>query len=224
MSHGRPGRHVRERRPEPSPRGAELRTDICGFLGYSERGPLDRPVKLESWRQFLDAFGPPLPYAHTGHAVRLFFENGGAACYMMRIADPVAAAAAGLDLGGAATLTAAFSAIAATRVEETGPRAGAGAATLARRLGQPADRDGRPGRARRHPHQTQPAGRRRDLAGGDIAGFGPGSWVRLVQDGDGRLCPRAGARPGPARDRLGGAERGCSTSPGRCSSRRSSSR
>ena len=84
------------------PRVARLRTDICGFLGYAGRGPVDRPVKLRSWRQFLDAFGPPLDIGHTGHSVRLFFENGGDACYMMRITDTGATRNAGAVLAGGA--------------------------------------------------------------------------------------------------------------------------
>ena len=73
------------------PRVAALRTDICGFAGLAERGPIDRAVKLRSWRQFLDAFGPPLDYAFTGEAVRLFFENGGDTAFMARVAEATTA-------------------------------------------------------------------------------------------------------------------------------------
>jgi phage tail sheath protein FI len=108
------------------PSVAALRTDVAGFVGYAERGPIDRPVKLTSWRQFLVAFGPPLAGTYGGHAVRAFFENGGAACHMRRIADPETAALAtltivGADGGPALDLFAAFSAIAIARPEGSGP-------------------------------------------------------------------------------------------------------
>jgi hypothetical protein len=163
------------------PRVARLRTDICGFLGYAERGPLDRPLKLESWRQFLDAYGPPLGYAHTGHSIRLFFDNGGAACYMMRVADPVAAAPATLDLGGAATLTAAFSAIGRPRTEGTGPTSVPSTATESpgtwgNRLTVTVSQGGL-GMTRTLPNQ--PADGATSVVE-TVAGLAPGSWVRLA--------------------------------------------
>ena len=67
---------------------APLRTDIAGILGYAERGPLRVPVKVTSWRQFTTVFGDPLPFAFLPEALRGFFDNGGAACYVVRVADP----------------------------------------------------------------------------------------------------------------------------------------
>jgi phage tail sheath protein FI len=64
-----------------------LRTDIAGFVGYAERGPLFVPIKVTNWRQFLTVFGAPLPFAHLAYAVQGFFTNGGAACYVVRMAD-----------------------------------------------------------------------------------------------------------------------------------------
>ncbi|MCX7288986.1 MAG: phage tail sheath subtilisin-like domain-containing protein [Rhodobacterales bacterium] len=173
------------------PRVERLRTDICGFLGYAERGPIDRPVKLTSWRQFLDAFGPPLSAAHTGHSVRLFFENGGVACYMQRLADPDRARAASvlIDLGKTGTglwLQAGFSAISATVTRHGGPTGTAPGASgpspggWANRLSvivQP----GGSSATQSLPNQP-PDGSTLRLA--SVAGLAPGSWVRLVQDGD----------------------------------------
>jgi uncharacterized protein len=79
-----------------------LRTDITGFLGYARQGPLLVPVKVTSWRQFTAVFGEPFPFAfqaaYLAYAVRGFFDNGGAACYVVRVADPAAAVAATLLL------------------------------------------------------------------------------------------------------------------------------
>ena len=73
-----------------------LRTDIAAFAGYTERGPLLQPLKLTNWRQFLSVFGSPPAFAHLPYAVQGFFANGGAACYVVRIAGrtPAAGAAA----------------------------------------------------------------------------------------------------------------------------------
>jgi uncharacterized protein len=84
-----------------------LRTDIAGFVGYAGRGPLLAPVKITNGRQFTAVFGELLSFAHLGYAVRGFFDNGGAVCYVVRIADrspargAAAAAVAVRDVSGA---------------------------------------------------------------------------------------------------------------------------
>ena len=77
-----------------------LRTDIAGIVGYAERGPLMAPVKLTSWLQFTTVFGNPLSFAYLADAVRGFFDNRGAACYVVRVADKTAARAASVTLPG----------------------------------------------------------------------------------------------------------------------------
>lgn len=63
-----------------------LRTDIAGFVGIAERGPLHRPVRLTSWRQFQTRFGGFIPGGYLAYAVKGFFENGGRTCYIVRVA------------------------------------------------------------------------------------------------------------------------------------------
>ena len=84
-----PGVYFEKAQPprEPLPR----RTDVAGFVGLAERGPLHTPQRLTSWRQFQRVFGGFLRYAHLAYAVRAFFENGGATCYVVRVADQQAA-------------------------------------------------------------------------------------------------------------------------------------
>jgi len=76
-----------------------LRTDIAGFVGIAERGPLHKPVKIESWAQFTGNFGGHIPQAYLAYAVQAFFENGGRTCWIVRVADPNQAKPATLDLG-----------------------------------------------------------------------------------------------------------------------------
>lgn len=73
-----------------------VRTDIAGFVGLAQRGPLpdDFPaakvaqaaVKISSWKEFLTNFGSFQEYSYLAYAVRAFFENGGKDCYVVRVA------------------------------------------------------------------------------------------------------------------------------------------
>jgi phage tail sheath protein FI len=64
-----------------------LRTDIAGFVGIAERGPLNTPVRIESWKRFWAVFGGFIPQGYLAYAVQGFFENSGKICYVTRITD-----------------------------------------------------------------------------------------------------------------------------------------
>jgi hypothetical protein len=70
-----------------SPAIQSIRTDVAAFIGYAERGVVMRPVKVELWQQFVTLFGGMVDYAYLANAVRGFFDNGGRACYIVRLAD-----------------------------------------------------------------------------------------------------------------------------------------
>jgi uncharacterized protein len=87
------------RQPQPVEKaGLRLvRTDVAGFVGFAERGPLPQPdalpdqareaaVRLTSWSQFRAVFGGFVPYGYLAYAVRAFFDNGGSTCYVVRVA------------------------------------------------------------------------------------------------------------------------------------------
>jgi hypothetical protein len=74
-----------------------VRTDVAGFVGFAERGPLPSPaaqqvdpkqlaIRLTSWKGFLGTFGGFRPYGFLAYAIRAFFENGGTTCYVVRVA------------------------------------------------------------------------------------------------------------------------------------------
>ena len=84
----------------PPPRRQETlpRMDIAAFAGFAASGPLHVPVAIESPRRFRDLFGVDvllgwdadrgeLRTSHLGHAVEAFFANGGARCWIARVAD-----------------------------------------------------------------------------------------------------------------------------------------
>src|SRR5262245_32002301 len=75
-----------------------LRTDIAGFVGIAERGPLHRPGKVESWTQFTSIFGGHIPQGYLAYAVDGFVANGGQTCGVVRVANPSQARPAPLVL------------------------------------------------------------------------------------------------------------------------------
>jgi phage tail sheath protein FI len=86
----------------PQDRFVLVRTDIAGFLGFAERGPLPEDfddavkavVKITGWKEFQTKFGNYIASGYLAYAVRAFFENGGDTCYVARIAATTASDAA----------------------------------------------------------------------------------------------------------------------------------
>lgn len=76
-----------ERRIDP------LECSVAGFVGLAPGGPLDRPVRVDSFEAFAAQYGTPeqpqagpfLLGAKLAHAVRGFFRNGGRACWVARV-------------------------------------------------------------------------------------------------------------------------------------------
>lgn len=64
-----------------------LRTDIAGFVGIALAGPLDTPVRIENFTQFVSIFGGHTPQGFLAYAVEGFFGNGGLTCWVVRVAD-----------------------------------------------------------------------------------------------------------------------------------------
>ncbi len=76
-----------ERLDASAPAISAVRTDVAGFVGIAERGPLDVPVPVESWRQFEAHFGGFTGAGFLAYTVRAFFENGGRRCWVVRVAS-----------------------------------------------------------------------------------------------------------------------------------------
>ena len=90
-----------ERVDASAPAISVIRTDVAGFVGIAERGPVDTPMPIQSWRQFQSHFGGFTGAGFLAYAVRGFFENGGRRCWVVRVAshDPIGGArAAGILL------------------------------------------------------------------------------------------------------------------------------
>ena len=68
----------------------EARSDVAGFVGIAERGPLHEPVCVQSWTQFFTRFvRSELDYAFLPDAVHGFFANGGRTAWIVRVGRPV---------------------------------------------------------------------------------------------------------------------------------------
>lgn len=87
-----------ERQDTAPPLIGPLRTDIAGFVGIAERGPLHTPVKIESFAQFSNVFGRKIAQGYLAYAVDGFFMNGGQTCWVVRVADQDKAKTASLDI------------------------------------------------------------------------------------------------------------------------------
>jgi hypothetical protein len=81
-------------------------TAIGMFLGRSKMGELKKPVRCLSYADFERNFSSEYANSDLAREVRLFYDNGGADCYVMRIADDTALQASLMieDEAGANTL------------------------------------------------------------------------------------------------------------------------
>jgi len=70
---------------DPIPRVA---TNQAGFVGLAVQGPLDQPVLLTSYAEFVAVFGPTtagLANSYLAPSVAGFFANGGSRCAVVRV-------------------------------------------------------------------------------------------------------------------------------------------
>jgi hypothetical protein len=64
-----------------APKG--LPTGVPAFLGLTETGTVEQPVRVALWSQFVEVFGAPRDDAYLGIAVRGFFANNGRFCFVV---------------------------------------------------------------------------------------------------------------------------------------------
>src|SRR5678815_3628644 len=60
-------------------------TRVAGFVGLTARGPLDTPIRVSSWDEFVEVYGN-VDVGYLANAVEGFFLNGGQTCYVVRVA------------------------------------------------------------------------------------------------------------------------------------------
>lgn len=60
-------------------------TRITGFVGITQKGPMNEPTRLTSWDDFVEIFGVSTE-SYTSDSVYGFFKNGGTDCWVVRVA------------------------------------------------------------------------------------------------------------------------------------------
>ncbi len=60
-------------------------TRIAGFVGITQKGPMNEPIRLSNWDEFLEIYGYTAS-SYTSDAVYGFFRNGGSDCWIVRVA------------------------------------------------------------------------------------------------------------------------------------------
>jgi hypothetical protein len=94
-----PGVRFEIARPQREPN--VLRSDIAGFAGPTERGPVGELVRVSGWRKYLEIFGELTELPHsTAFAIKGYFDNGGDVAYVVRtIGDTYQTAWTAWDIG-----------------------------------------------------------------------------------------------------------------------------
>jgi uncharacterized protein len=69
----------------PQGQVSPLRTDVAGFFGRTERGPVGTAVRVAGWREYTNVFGNIVANAMTPYAVRGYFDNGAQVAYVVRV-------------------------------------------------------------------------------------------------------------------------------------------
>jgi phage tail sheath protein FI len=88
---------------------AGVATSITAFVGRAWKGPLNEPVVITSFADYVRGFGGLWRDSTLSYAVQQFFVNGGRSAVVVRVADLAdadAASEATIDLGGGNTLKA----------------------------------------------------------------------------------------------------------------------
>ena len=70
-------------------------TSVAAFVGLAPGGPVNTPMRISNWTQFVKIFGDPnepdngpfMEGAYLAHSVYGFFQNGGTLCWVVRVGD-----------------------------------------------------------------------------------------------------------------------------------------
>ena len=67
-------------------------TAVAAFVGLCGAGPFNTPTLVTNWSQFTSIFGDFVEGSYLHHSVYGYLQNGGGACYIVRIGGNGAAA------------------------------------------------------------------------------------------------------------------------------------
>ena len=101
-----PGVYMEEVNTGPRPIEG-VGTAMAAFVGFAPGGPVNKPVLISNWSQYVETFGvaenggkrnPHMKGAYLSHAVYGYFLNGGGRCYVTGLGSSKAMAAAATPL------------------------------------------------------------------------------------------------------------------------------
>ena len=64
----------------------QISTSAAAMVGITQKGPVNKPVLVTSWEQFINKFGSYINEGYLAYAARAFFDNGGSILYICRVA------------------------------------------------------------------------------------------------------------------------------------------
>ena len=82
--YSRPGVYVNEAPLKAVVENRPGRT-TSSFVGQTTRGPIGKPVLINSWNSFVSVYGDINASYELGYSVYQFFSNGGVECYVVRV-------------------------------------------------------------------------------------------------------------------------------------------
>ena len=83
-SYSRPGVYVNEAPLKAVVENRPGRT-TASFVGQATRGPIGKPVLINSWNSYVSVYGDINASYELGYSVYQFFSNGGVECYVVRV-------------------------------------------------------------------------------------------------------------------------------------------
>lgn len=60
-------------------------TRVTGFVGITQKGPMNEPTRISNWDEFIEIYGHTTE-SYTADSVHGFFQNGGTDCWIVRVA------------------------------------------------------------------------------------------------------------------------------------------
>jgi hypothetical protein len=62
-------------------------TAVAAFVGLAAQGPFNEPTLVTNWNQYRQTFGDFVDGSYLAHSVYGYFNNGGGACFIVRIGE-----------------------------------------------------------------------------------------------------------------------------------------
>lgn len=66
---------------------AGVSTSVALFVGFTRSGPVNTPIRCPTYSDYAASFGEDVTAGEMTRQVKLFFQNGGTQCYVLRVAE-----------------------------------------------------------------------------------------------------------------------------------------